>query len=178
MTPEELQNVADELPVAIWMGRVPSSEVAYTNRAFREVLGIEPPPGALRGAFVEPYGVCQLDGTPYPEEKMPFERVIAARATVVVDDIVIHRRDGRRVNLRVFAKPLFDESGEITHVLEAFTDIAIARSRGGASQARRRAQAGPRAAARVHRPARRRYRARLQQHTHGHEACGRTAASG
>ncbi len=123
MSMDELSLVADELPVAIWMGRVPSGEVVYTNRAFREVLGIEPPPGAARGVFVEPYGVHQLDGQPYPEDRMPFERAIAARALVIVDDLVIHRRDGRHVHLRVFAKPLFDTPGEITHILEAFIDI-------------------------------------------------------
>lgn len=122
--PEELALAADELPVAIWMGRVPSGEVVYTNREFRVVLGIEPPPGAARGTFVAPYGVHTTDGEVYPEERMPFERVIAARATVVVDDMVIHRRDGRKVHLRVFAKPLFDAEGTMTHVLEAFIDIS------------------------------------------------------
>lgn len=123
MRPDELETVADELPVAIWMGSVPSGDVVYTNRAFREVLGIEPPAGAVRGAFVEPYGVHLPDGTPYPEERMPYEQVLRVRSTVVLDDLVIHRRDGRRVPLRVFAKPIFDESGAVTHVLEAFTDI-------------------------------------------------------
>ncbi|MBA3454500.1 MAG: response regulator [Deltaproteobacteria bacterium] len=123
LSPEELAIVSDELPVAIWMGRVPSGEVVYTNRAFREVLGVEAPAGAGRGEFVVPYGVHLPDGQPYPEHLMPFERAIAARATVVVDDIVIHRRDGRHVYLRVFAKPVFDAAGTITHVLEAFTDI-------------------------------------------------------
>jgi two-component system cell cycle sensor histidine kinase/response regulator CckA len=123
LSPDELAMVAEELPLAIWLGRVPTGEVVYTNRTFREVLGIEPPLGAARGGFVEPYGVHQLDGQPYPENKMPFERAIAARSTVVLDDLVIHRRDGRRVNLRVFAKPVFDAEGTITHVLEAFTDI-------------------------------------------------------
>ncbi len=121
---EELALVADQLPVAIWMGRVPGGEVVYTNTAFREVLGIEPPEGAVRGAFVEPYGVHTTSGAPYPEDQMPFERCIAARSTVVIDDLVIHRRDGRRVNLRVFAKPIFDAAGVMTHVLEAFTDIS------------------------------------------------------
>ena len=123
VTPEELRIIAEELPVAIWMARAPGGEAVYSNRAFREVLGIEPPSGAPRGAFGKAYGVRQLDGSPYPEDAMPFDRVLAARATVVVDDIVIHRPDGRRVHLRVFAKPLFDDHGEITHVLEAFTDI-------------------------------------------------------
>jgi signal transduction histidine kinase len=53
---------------------------------------------------------------------MPFDRVLEARATVVVEDLVIHRHDGRKVCLRVVAKPLFDAHGTITHVLETFTD--------------------------------------------------------
>ncbi len=121
-TIEELEIAAEHLPVAIWMGRVPSGEVVYTNAAFREVLGLDGPPDALRGGYAEPYGVHLPDGTAYPEDAMPFELVLRARATVVVDDMVVHRRDGRKVRLRVFAKPLFDVDGNITHVLEAFTD--------------------------------------------------------
>jgi len=99
MTLDELTMVADQLPVAIWLGRVPGGEVVYTNAAFRDIVG-DPPP-----------------------ERMPFERVVAARTTVVVDEHVIHGHDGRRVNLRVFAKPIFDGDGVMTHVLEAFTDV-------------------------------------------------------
>jgi two-component system cell cycle sensor histidine kinase/response regulator CckA len=121
----ELKRVADELPVAIWLGKVPGGEVEYTNRAFREVLGIEPPSGAVRGTWVEPYGVHTLAGEPYPAELMPYERCLAARADIMVDDLVIHRHDGRHVNLRVFARPIFDDDGTtITHVLEAFVDIS------------------------------------------------------
>jgi two-component system cell cycle sensor histidine kinase/response regulator CckA len=121
---EELVVVADELPVAIWMARVPGGEVVYANSAFREVLGIEPPDGAVRGSFVEPYALRTKTGAPYPEDRTPYEQCVAARSTVVVDDIVVHRHDGRRVSLRVFAKPIFDAAGVMTHVLEAFTDIS------------------------------------------------------
>jgi PAS domain S-box-containing protein len=115
--------VADELPVAIWLGRVPGGEVVYVNAAFREVLGMDPPEGAAAGAYVEPYGIHTHTGEKYPEERMPFPQVLATRALVVVDDLVVHRHDGKRVYLRVFARPLFDDAGNITHVLEAFTDI-------------------------------------------------------
>jgi len=124
MDPGELAIVADELPVAIWMGRVPSGETVYTNRAFREVLGLEPPPGVQRGGFVEPYGVHTLEGAPYPEDRMPYELVLRARDLVVLDDLVIHRRDGRKVHIRVFAKPIFDDAQNLIYVLEAFTDIS------------------------------------------------------
>ncbi len=125
-TPRDLDfiaAIADELPAAIWVGRAPGGETVYTNREFREILGLTAPPDAERGNYVGPYGVHTVDGSPYPEDRMPFERVLAARATVEVDDLVIHRHDGGRVHLRVFAKPLFDERGEVAYVLESFTDI-------------------------------------------------------
>ena len=120
---DDLALVADELPVAIWLGTVPGGETTYTNHAFREVLGMDPPADATRGTWVEPYGVHTLTGEKYPADQMPFERVLAARGPVVLDDLVIHRHDGRKVNIRVFAKPVFDAEGTITHVLEAFIDI-------------------------------------------------------
>ena len=127
MTPprdlEFIASIADELPAAIWVGSAPRGETVYTNRAFREILGLEGPPEAQRGNYVGPYGVHTRSGEPYPEGHMPFERAVAARATVEVDDLVIHRHDGGRVHLRVLARPLFDEHGEITHVVESFTDI-------------------------------------------------------
>jgi signal transduction histidine kinase len=72
---------------------------------------------------VGPYGVHLPSGEPYPEQQMPFERVLRARGPVVVDDLVIHRHDGARTFLRVFAAPLFDEGQEVSYVVEAFTDV-------------------------------------------------------
>ncbi|MDB4928075.1 MAG: Sensory box histidine kinase/response regulator, partial [Myxococcaceae bacterium] len=120
---EFIAAIADALPAAIWVGSAPRGETVYTNGEFREILGLTAPPDAERGNYVGPYGVHTVDGAPYPEHRMPFERALAARATVEVDDLVIHRHDGGRVHLRVFARPLFDERGEVTHVVESFTDI-------------------------------------------------------
>ncbi len=55
---------------------------------------------------------------------MPFVRALEARATVIVDDIVIHRPDGGRVYIRAQARPVF-VAGEdvISHVVIAFIDI-------------------------------------------------------
>ncbi|MGZ3478000.1 MAG: PAS domain-containing protein, partial [Polyangiales bacterium] len=118
-----VKSIAADLPVAIWLGTVPEGKVVYVNRAFEEILGMGPPEDAARGNYVAPYSVHTREGAPYPEGQMPYERVLAARDTVVIDDLVIHR-GARKIALRVWAKPLFDSKGEITHVLEAFTDIS------------------------------------------------------
>ena len=117
-------SIVDELPVGVWVARVPSGELLYTNRAFAEIMGT----GGLQdvgvGRFAEPYGIYGRDDKLYPESRMPFVRAVAERAEVVVDDIVIHRRDGGRINIRAQARPVFDDSGTLTHVVIAFIDIS------------------------------------------------------
>ena len=41
---------------------------------------------------------------------------------MVVDDVVVHRPDGKRVFLRALARPLFDE-GAVSQVVISLTDI-------------------------------------------------------
>ncbi len=122
---QQLQQIAlfaDALPVAIWVGSAPSGEAVYVNRKFEEILGITPPADATRGNYVGPYGVHLANGEPYPEGQMPFERVMRAQGPVVIEDLVIHRHDGQRTFLRVFASPILDDQGQVRYVVEAFTD--------------------------------------------------------
>jgi len=114
--------IADHLPVGVWVARAEDGGFVYANRAFDEIMGMGPEPDVQAGGYAEPYGIFGRDGKLYPEERMPFVQALRARAAVVVDDIVIHRRDARRVYIRAFAQPMFDEGGAITHVAIAFTD--------------------------------------------------------
>jgi len=115
--------IIEDLPAGIWIARAPNGEFVYANETFREIMGMGPREDVARGEYAEPYGIHGLDGAPYPEDKMPFVRALMARETITCDDIVIHRTDGRRVNIRAFARPIFDGKGEISHVAIAFFDI-------------------------------------------------------
>ncbi len=121
---EILSSVADELPVGVWVARVPTGELLYANRAFGEIMGMDAREDVAVGAYAEPYGIFGRDGEPYPESRMPFVRAIELRTVYVADDIVIHRPDGRHVNIRAQARPVFDGAGTITHVVIAFIDIS------------------------------------------------------
>jgi PAS domain S-box-containing protein len=114
--------IADQLPLGIWVATAPDGAFVYANRAFEEIMGMGPEPKVVAGGYSEPYGIFTRDGRLYPEEKLPFARALAARSTVVVDDIVIHRTDGRRVYVRAVAQPMF-EGSEIKQISIAFSDI-------------------------------------------------------
>jgi len=153
-SPEDLAliaSIADDLPAGIWVATVPEGRFVYSNRAFEEILGVGGLADVAAGEYAQPYGIFGRDGALYPEEKMPFVRALQARATVVVDDIVIHRRDGRRVYVRAHAKPMFDAAGEMTHIAIAFFDITReATAEQARAQAERLASVGMLAAGVAH----------------------------
>src|SRR5580700_7235566 len=125
-SPDELAliaSIADDLPCGVWVAAAPDGGFVYANRAFEEIMGMGPVPDVGVGGYTHPYGIYGRDGALYPEHRLPFVRALQERATVVVDDLVIHRRDGRHVHVRAVGKPMVDGSGTITHVAIAFFDI-------------------------------------------------------
>jgi signal transduction histidine kinase len=119
-----VSTIADDLPVGVWVARAEDGAFVYANRAFGEIMGMGPEPDVRAGGYAEPYGIFGRDGKLYPEDQMPFVRALRARTSVIVDDIVIHRRDGGRVYIRAFAQPMFAADGTMTHIAIAFTDVS------------------------------------------------------
>jgi PAS domain S-box-containing protein len=118
-----ISSIADGLPCGVWVASAPDGGFVYANEAFDEIMGMGPVPEAAAGGYTVPYGIYGRNGALYPENRLPFVRALQERTTVVVDDLVIHRRDGRRVHVRAVGKPMVDASGTITHVAIAFFDI-------------------------------------------------------
>ena len=109
--------------MGIWVARAPTGELVYTNPAFTEIMGMSARDDVRAGEYTPAYGLRDREGRPFPEERLPFVQALARRETVVVDDIVVARPDGRLVYVRAFGKPLFDGAGEVSHVVVAFLDI-------------------------------------------------------
>jgi PAS domain S-box-containing protein len=124
-TPHELTQmraIADGLPVGVLVLSAPNGTFVYANRAFAEILGMPPRPDIEAGAYAQSYGLHTRDGAFYPEEQLLFVRVLREKTDVIADDVVIHRVDGKRVFVRAFARPLFDE-GAVAHVVITLTDL-------------------------------------------------------
>src|SRR5262249_42553228 len=101
----------------------PNGELVYANSMFAEIMGQVGRDDVQVGGYTGPYGIFTRDGQPYPEDKLPFVRALVERQIVVVGDITIHRRDGTKVDVRAFGRPVMNEAGAITHVVVAFFDI-------------------------------------------------------
>ncbi|MGH7436086.1 MAG: ATP-binding protein [Polyangiaceae bacterium] len=120
-----IADIADDLPLGVWVAGAPRGGLLYANRAFAEILGMKANPEVGVGEYSGPYGIHTLDGRLYPEDRLPFVRALVEKKTVCVDDIVIHRHDGGRVFVRAFARPTIDAAGEVVRVAVAFIDISL-----------------------------------------------------
>ncbi len=120
----DLRWILETLPVGLWVARVPDGEVVYANPEFRRILGMDAAPGVNIADAAETYGIFDRAGCPYPVERLPFSRVVKTGLPVMADDIVIHRPDGRRVNIRAFGYPAFSGTSALEYVGVAFLDIS------------------------------------------------------
>ena len=115
--------ILDGMPVGIWVARAPDGQVTYANPAFQEILGMNAVSDSRITDAPATYGIFDRAGRPFPLERLPFSQALAHGRPVVVDDIVIHRGDGTRVNIRATGVPIRDAAGAITHVIVSFLDI-------------------------------------------------------
>jgi PAS domain S-box-containing protein len=125
-TPQELTQIraiADGLAIGVLVLSAPNGAFVYANRMFADILGMPANTELQAGAFARSYHLHTRDGTLYPEDQLLFVRVLREKADVIVDNVVVHRLDGKKVFLRAFARPLFNE-GAVAHVVISLTDIS------------------------------------------------------
>lgn len=120
---QDLAKLIGQLPIGVWVATVPEGVAVYTNDAFLAILGTGARPSSHIDDASRTYGIFDRAGQPYPAERLPFSRVVQTGEPAVVDDLVIHRPDGERVNVRAFAHPLHTEAGQLSHVSVVFIDI-------------------------------------------------------
>jgi len=119
----DLRWILEDLPVGVWVRELPNSRPVYANPEFRRIMGVGAAAESLIDDAATTYGIFDRAGNRYPVERLPFSLVVARREPVLVDDMVIHRPDGQRANIRCFGYPAFDSEKNLTHVVVAFLDI-------------------------------------------------------
>ena len=97
-------------------------DITYANQEAERILRLER--SNLRGrAYNDPsWRVQRLDGTPLPDEELPFRQALAKGGIVRDIRFALHLNDGSRRVLSANAVPLMPADGE-QHVVVSFSDI-------------------------------------------------------
>ena len=98
-------------------------QIIFANAQAEKILGLTNE-AITRRTYNDPaWHITDLDGGPFPDEELPFRRVITTRQSVTDVRHAIEWPDGRRVLLSINGAPLFDAAGELEGAVFTVSDI-------------------------------------------------------
>ncbi len=119
---DELQEVLDAVPTAVWVTRDPQARVAWANRQAAELLRLEGS-GIYTLGNRKGLGYTVLrDGIEAPREVLPFARAVRGEETAP-EELVVRFNDGTERHVVTQARPLRDARGIQNGAVMAVVDI-------------------------------------------------------
>lgn len=78
-------------------------------------------------AWIDSFGVCQVDGSPITVEELPITRALRGEVVQSFKLRFHHERRSDDVYIEASAKPLYDAQGQLSGAVAVFTDISAQR---------------------------------------------------
>jgi PAS domain S-box-containing protein len=97
--------------------------ISFCNAAAEEILGVKRSEATQRTYSAPEWRITDLDGRPFPEEGLPFNRVMESRQAVWGITHVIETTEGRRSILTINAAPILSASSEVDAVVATIEDV-------------------------------------------------------
>src|SRR5262249_40300409 len=105
-TSNMLHALISNLPAGVFFVEGASGYPVLVNARARQLLGEREHVSAALERLSEAYHLFRPDGTPYPVEDLPVYAALRQGRTLMRDDIVVHRPDGRRLTLVSWSAPV------------------------------------------------------------------------
>ena len=98
-------------------------EIVFANSHAKQVFGLQVSDIQGRGYNAPDWQITAVDGSPFPDDELPFRRVMATGRAVYDVQHTIIRGDGARSILSINGAPLHDAQRQIDGVVFAILDI-------------------------------------------------------
>jgi PAS domain S-box-containing protein len=122
------------LPAAVYICEAPSGVITYYNRRAAELWGCAPAIGDTDERFCGSFRLFRNDRTPLSHAETPMAQVLSGAAPIRNQEVVIERRDGSRIILRINIDPLYDIKGRLSGGISVFEDVTDLKQAEQASQ--------------------------------------------
>jgi len=119
---EQLKRIIETVPNSIVIVER-DGQITFANSAAERTLGLTRRQLTERIYNDPDWKITALDGGPFPEEQLPFARVMQSGSSVYGVEHAIEYADGARVLLSINAVPLRDTSGELAGMVASLTDM-------------------------------------------------------
>ncbi len=100
-----------------------NGRITFANPQAEKILGLEREQITKRTYNDPAWRITDIAGGPFPDEELPFRRVMATGQMVRDIQHAIEWPDGRRVLLSINGAPLFDSTGAVDGGVFTFSDI-------------------------------------------------------
>jgi len=100
-----------------------TGQIVYANAQAERILDLSKKKTTRRTYNAPTWRITDYAGRPFPDEELPFERVMATKKPVADVRHAIEWPDGQRVLLTINAAPLLDDQGEVEAVVAAIEDV-------------------------------------------------------
>jgi PAS domain S-box-containing protein len=117
-----IANIMETSPVGITVVNR-EGQVTFANSQAEQVLGLVKDEITQRTYNAPAWRITDFAGGPFPDEKLPFQQVMATRQSVYDVQHAIEWPDGRRVFLAINGVPILDESRQVESVVFALQNI-------------------------------------------------------
>ncbi len=117
-----IANIMETSPVGITVVNR-QGQVTFANSQAERVLGLAKDEITQLTYNAPDWRITDFDGGPFPDEKLPFQQIMAARQPVYDVQHAIEWPDGRRVPIAINGAPILDESGQVESIVFAIQDI-------------------------------------------------------
>jgi len=97
--------------------------ITYANSSAERILGLTRATITERSYNDPKWKITSVDGGPFPDEDLPFSRVMASSQAVYGVEHAIVYPDGRSIILSINATPMHDAQGEPAGMIASVTDI-------------------------------------------------------
>ena len=119
---ERLEHIVETIPDGIIMVNREGA-ITYANSSAERILGLTRATIAERSYNDPKWKITNVDGGPFPDEDLPFSRVMTSNQAVYGVEHAIIYPDGRRIILSINATPMHDTQGELAGMIASITDI-------------------------------------------------------
>jgi len=117
-----VSRIMETSPVCITMVNR-SGQIIFANARAEQVLGLSRDKITQLTYNDSEWHITDFDGNLFPDEELPFRRVITTGKPVYEIQHAIQWPNGRRVLLSINSAPLFDELGRVDGMVSAIEDI-------------------------------------------------------
>lgn len=119
---EHLESIGGVIPDGIVIVNR-DGRIVYSNASARRILGMSQEQIESRTAFDKAWKLRTIGGSPVPNAEILFNIVIEQGKPAYNVEHSLERPDGSRITLSVNVGPLRDESGSVTGIIAALTDV-------------------------------------------------------